>query len=69
MAWTQTDVDRLKAAIAQGVRSVTYSDGRKHEYFSVAEMMRVLDMMQREVAGPAAAGEPRAVLVARDAEW
>lgn len=32
MAWQQSDLDALSAAIVAGVKSVTYSDGRKVEY-------------------------------------
>jgi len=69
MAWTQTDLDRLKAAIAQGVRKVTYSDGRAHEYHSLAEMLRLKAVVEAEVAGPAAAQEPRAAFVSFNRDW
>lgn len=50
MAWTQTDIDALKAAMARGVKM-----GRQGneivEYASLAEMRSVLAMMETEVAG------------------
>lgn len=50
MAWTQTEVDNLKKAIAQGVLTVDYGDKRV-TYRSLAEMKEILSMMQAEVAG------------------
>jgi hypothetical protein len=54
MAWTQADVDALKAAIATGARSVRYGD-KTVEYRSLDEMRQVLRDMQDEVS-PATAG-------------
>ena len=54
MAWTQTDVDALKAAIATGALEVRYADGRHVRYRSLADMERTLALMQGEVAGTAA---------------
>lgn len=51
MAWTQSDADALKAAIATGARDVTYSDGSRVVYRSLDEMRQVLAMIQGEVAG------------------
>lgn len=48
MAYTQQDIDDLKAAIASGARIVEYSD-RKVEYRSLNDMQRTLEMMQFEV--------------------
>jgi hypothetical protein len=45
MSWTQTDLDRLEAAIAKGVRSVTYQSGSV-TYASTAEMFQIRDAMQ-----------------------
>lgn len=39
MAWSQSDLEKLDAAIASGVRSVTYADGRRVEYHSLDQMM------------------------------
>lgn len=50
MAWTQTDIDKLKKAMAGGIRKVQYTSGSV-EYQSVAEMREVLQMMEREVSG------------------
>lgn len=64
MAWTQTEIDTLKAAIARGVRKVVFvSPGgvrREQEYASLAEMERALSRMQAEV-NPAVYGRAAAV--------
>lgn len=48
MAWTQTDIDRLKAAIGLGVKRVRYASGET-EYQSLDEMRKLLNDMQRDV--------------------
>lgn len=48
MAYTQADVDRLKAAIAQGVRRVHFND-RDIEFRDLDEMERILAIMQADV--------------------
>ncbi|WP_316216619.1 phage head-tail joining protein [Bradyrhizobium sp. SZCCHNR3003] len=56
MAWTQTDIDTLKAAIATGARKVRYGSGpdsHEVEYQSTNQMLAVLDRMISEVS-PAA---------------
>lgn len=45
MAWTPADVDVLKAAIATGIRTVTYSD-RTITYQSTEDMLRALSVME-----------------------
>lgn len=56
MAWTQTDVDKLKAAIALGALRVSYAD-RDVTYRSLEEMRQTLGMLEAEVN--AAAGGRR----------
>jgi len=56
MAFTQADIDKLKAAIATGALRVRYAD-RDVMYRSLAEMRQTLAMMEEEVA--AAAGRTR----------
>jgi hypothetical protein len=63
MAWTQDDIDTLKAAIATGAREVQFGagpDARKVTYRSIAEMERVLANMIAEVS-PAATKPLRTV--------
>lgn len=55
MAFTQTDIDALKAAIATGAMRVRYADGREVEYRTLAEMREVLRMMTDEVSASAGA--------------
>jgi hypothetical protein len=39
MAYQQSDLDKLDAAIASGVRSVTFADGRRTEYHSLDQLL------------------------------
>lgn len=48
MAWTQTDIDKLKAAIGQGATKVKFAD-REVTYRSLEEMRETLRLMQVEV--------------------
>lgn len=59
MAWTQTDLDKLSAAIAEGIKSVTYADGRKVEYQTVADMRALRNDMKAELAAAASQVTPR----------
>lgn len=49
MSWRQSDIDKLKASIASGIRTVAYAD-RTVTYQSVAEMLQVLAAMEGEVS-------------------
>lgn len=64
MAWTQTDLDALKKAIALGQESftTTYSDGRSitRRFRSQADMLSLLAVMEAEVS-PSTAVPPRTV--------
>lgn len=48
MAWSQSDIDTLKAAIASGVLRVQYAD-REVTYQSTDAMLQALSAMQQEV--------------------
>lgn len=65
MAWTQTDVDALKKAIALGQDSftTTYSDGRSitRRFRSQADMLSLLAVMEAEVSPSTLAVPPRTV--------
>ncbi len=54
--WTQADLDAMKAALAQGRRSVTFAD-RSETFQSADEMLRVIAEIEAELA--AAANRPR----------
>lgn len=47
--WTHEQLSALKAAAAKGVRSVSY-DGQTVTYQSVAEMLKLIAMMERELS-------------------
>ncbi len=53
MAWTQTDIDTLRAAIATGgaVKSVTIAD-QTTIFRTLDEMLNLLAAMQAEVSPP-----------------
>lgn len=53
MAWTQADVDALKAAVAKGEKSVTFSD-RSVTYRDLGEMLQALALMERSIQGTSA---------------
>ena len=48
MAYTQQQIDILKAAIAEGALTVRYSD-KQVTYRSLDEMLRILSLMEQEV--------------------
>lgn len=63
MAWTQTDIDALKAAIAKAERRVTYGD-KTVEYRDMSEMLRALKVIEAEVAATNGTTAPsRTILV------
>lgn len=53
VAFEQTDLDRLDAAIASGIRKVTFADGRATEYQNLDEMLRARDAITKILARPA----------------
>lgn len=60
MAWTQTDADKLKAAIATGALRVRYAD-RDVTYRSLDEMRQTLALIQGEVDADAGVKRTRVV--------
>jgi len=50
MPWTQSDVDKLKAAIAsgQGAKTISFAD-QSVTFHSVDEMLKLLAVMQQDV--------------------
>lgn len=50
MGWVQADVDAVKAGIATGTLSVRLADGRQITRPSVAEQLRLLAVMEADVA-------------------
>lgn len=51
MAWTQIDLDRIDAAIANGTATVTFADGRSVKYASMSDLMRARHLIQRTLNG------------------
>lgn len=47
--YTQEQLTALKAAVARGVRTVSY-DGQSVTYASTAEMLRIIAMIERELS-------------------
>ncbi len=69
MAWTQTDIDRLKRAIATGAKKVEFGSGetrRVQEFRSLDEMLRILADMETEVAGATAPARTSVTQFERD---
>ena len=58
MAWQQSDLDALDAAMVSGIRSITFADGRKKEFQTLADMRDLRKDMKAELAG-ASAGSSR----------
>lgn len=50
MAWTQTDLTRLEAAIAKGVLRVRYASGEV-QYQSLSDMLSLRTLMIAEIDG------------------
>lgn len=53
MAWIQDDLDRIKRAIAQGVRRVQFKD-RLIEYNSISEMLIAREAIEKDLNDQAA---------------
>lgn len=64
MAYTQSDLDALSAAITSGIQEVQYADGRRVRYQSLADMRALRTDMKQEVAA-ARAGQGLRVTVGR----
>jgi hypothetical protein len=59
MAYTSTQLADLRAAIAEGVLSVRFSDGRQLTYRSLAEMLEIERQMAAEVEAGSGVGPVR----------
>jgi hypothetical protein len=57
MAFTQTDLDRVNAAIASGAVHVQYADGRNVTYRSIEELKTAKAEIQAALGLPS--GQPR----------
>jgi hypothetical protein len=59
VAFQQSDLDTLDAAILSGVRSVTFADGRKTEFHTLTEMRGLRSDIKAELAASASQVQPR----------
>jgi phage baseplate assembly protein gpV len=59
VAWTQTDLDRLDAALSGNVRSVTFADGRQVTYQDASQMIEVRKLIKAELLASASQVNPR----------
>jgi hypothetical protein len=58
MAFTQTDLDTIRAAIASGIMKVRYADGREIAYQSAEAMLKAEQRIMDALA-TGAGGGPR----------
>lgn len=65
MAWTQPDIDAVDTALKNGIKKVTFADGRSREYQSTEEMLKLRTQMKAELAASASQVSPRRVTVGR----
>lgn len=63
--WTQADADKLKAAIAGGLRRVTFGD-KTTEFQDLGEMRKLLKEMLADIAAAASPAGSRSFLVQHD---
>lgn len=49
MSFTQGQIDALKAQVASGVEAVRYDNGKEVRYIPVADALKLIDRMEREV--------------------
>lgn len=49
MAWSQTDLDRIDAALSNNLRKVTFADGRTFEYQNADQMLAVRKAIRSEL--------------------
>ncbi len=54
MAFTQTDLDQINAAIASGELSIRTSDGKQVTYRSIDELIKARDAVLAEIASTSA---------------
>ena len=57
MAYSQTELDTLKAAYAQGILRITY-EGKTVEYGSADDLLRRIRVIEGEIAADAGAKRP-----------
>ena len=65
MAWQQSDLDKLDAAMASGTKKVTFADGRSREFQDLGDMMKLRSLIKTELAEGASQVAPRRTVVGR----
>lgn len=58
MAYTQTDLNRLQAAIADPARKVRFEDGREVEYRTMAELQNAIAMVSADLVRQSGSVQP-----------
>ena len=66
MAWTQADIDTMKAAIASGILTVRHMDGRLVTYQDTADMLRALAAMEQSLTESSTSGRSTFASFRRD---
>lgn len=49
MAYQQSDLDALDRAIAGGIRSITFADGRRTEYHSLDQLLAARKVIESQL--------------------
>jgi hypothetical protein len=55
MAWTQTDLDAVEAAIGQPEATISFSDGSSITYRSTSELLKTRDAIKSALNGASGA--------------
>lgn len=63
--WTQADLDQVQQALATGQKSVTFADGRKLEYQTSGDLIKLRNQIKAEIAASDPARPVRRATVAR----
>jgi len=61
MAWTQTDLDAIEAALASGELTIQHSDGRRITYRTIQELKAARALVKGELTPPTVARQRRIV--------
>ena len=63
--WTQADLDKVQTALSTGQKSVTFADGRKLEYQTTGELLKLRNQIKADLAAADTARPIRRATVAR----
>ena len=61
MAWTQTDLGAIEAALASGELTIQHSDGRRITYRTIQELKAARALVKEELTPPTVARQRRIV--------